>query len=180
MRAPSPTPIYRLIHVEALPTLLARGCIHAPGLVPSDGLAYPSIHDDEVQTKRQKRDVPYGPRGTVDEYVSFYFCNRSPMLFRHAKANLPAAVSQDQLLHLVSSAQAVAQSGCRFVLTDGHSLARNTRWFEKLEDRAKVDWDAVQSRKWADSERTLIEAAANKRSFSCIERRHGPSSRESA
>lgn len=152
MRAPSPTPIYRLIHLDALPTLILRGCVHAPGMVPSDGLPYPPIHDVEVQVKRQRRVVPCGPRGTVDEYVSFYFCNRSPMLFRHAKATMPLAVSQDQLLYLVSSAQAVAQSGCRFVLTDGHSLARRTRWFERLADRANVDWDAVQSREWADSE----------------------------
>jgi len=79
---PSPTPIYRLVHLDNLPTLLRRGALHSPNHAPNDGLTYRTIHREDVQATRRVREVPTGPRGTVHDYVAFYFGPRSVMLYQ--------------------------------------------------------------------------------------------------
>ena len=80
MVPPIPTPIYRLVHVDNLDVLLRRGGLHAPNHTPNDGLSYRTIHNVDIQAERRIRTIPCGPRGTVHDYVSFYFGFLSPML----------------------------------------------------------------------------------------------------
>jgi hypothetical protein len=43
MPVPDQLILYRLVHVETLPTLLTRGEMHAPNFTPNDGLPYRTI-----------------------------------------------------------------------------------------------------------------------------------------
>src|SRR5581483_8231184 len=78
---PVPTPIYRIVHVDNLPLIVARGALHAFNHALSDGRTYVTIHDADVQASRQRRAVPCGCGGTILDYVGFYFGHRSPMLY---------------------------------------------------------------------------------------------------
>jgi len=150
---PIPTPILRFIHVDNLHVYLRRGGLHAPSATPADGLQYRTIHSVEVQQKRLGKPVRCGPRGVIHDYVLFYFGRLSPMML-NLKTGRVAGYSEGQepLIHLVSTCQAVHQSGVRFVFTDGHGLATFTEWFDDLSDLDKVDWDVVDGRYWADTE----------------------------
>ena len=148
---PLPTRIYRLIHVDTLPTLLARGALHAPNATPADGRTYRSIHNAEVQANRRAKPVPCGPRGTVHDYVPFYFGARSVMLLNLKTGRVPGyAEGQAPLIYLVSTAQAVAAAGCGFVFTDGHGLASFTDWFDDLAHLDAVDWRLLAAKYWND------------------------------
>jgi ssDNA thymidine ADP-ribosyltransferase, DarT len=148
---PQPTPLFRLVHVETLPTLLVRGVLHSPTSTPDDGLPYRAIHNTEVQASRRLRAVVCGPGGTVHDYVPFYFGPLSPMLL-NLKTNRVAGYTEGQapLIYLVSSCQAVAAGGCPFVFTDGHGLATFTKWFDDLSQLGAVDWPLVRERYWGD------------------------------
>lgn len=65
--------LFRIVHVDTLSTLLARGGLHAPNRTPADGLPYRTIHNTDVQAGRSIRQIPCGPRGTIHDYVPFYF-----------------------------------------------------------------------------------------------------------
>lgn len=58
---------------------------------------------------------------------------------------------QAPLIYLVSSAQAVRDSGMGFVLSNGHGLATFTEWFDDLARLDRVDWNMVYQRYWSDS-----------------------------
>jgi hypothetical protein len=151
MAVPSPTPIYRITHVDNLPTLLKRGGLHAPLHTPNDGLPYRTIHNVDIQNQRQVCAVPCGPGGTIHDYVAFYFGYRSPMLLQlHTGRVAGYTEKQDPLVYLVSTAQAVAEAGCRFAFSDGHGIAAFTAWFDDLKSLGKVDWNVVYARYWAD------------------------------
>jgi hypothetical protein len=149
---PQPTPIYRIVHVECLATLLARGVLHAPNFTPNDGLPYRTIHDTSVQASRRVKPVPCGPGGTVHDYLPFYFGARSVMLFK-LKTGQVAGYTEGQLplIYLVSTAQAVAASGNGFVFTDGHGLANFTAWFTDLARLDAVDWPLLGAQYWNDT-----------------------------
>jgi hypothetical protein len=148
---PQPTRIYRMVHVESLSTILARGALHAPTCTPDDGLPYRTIHNTQVQASRRAKSVPCGPCGTVHDYVAFYFGPLSPMLLNLKTGRVEGyAEGQTPLVYLVSSAQAVAAAGRRFVFTDGHGLAGFTQWFDDIAHLDAVDWNLVGERYWAD------------------------------
>lgn len=151
MSAPSPTPIFRIIHVDCLTTLLRRGGLHSTNHTPKDGLPYRTIHNVDIQGQRHIRNIPCGPRGTLHDYVPFYFGYLSPMLLQ-LKTGRVAGYNEGQepLIHLASSVQAVADAGCRFVFSNGHGIAAYTDWFDDVNRLDEVDWNMVYQRYWRD------------------------------
>ena len=129
----SHTLIRRLVHIENLPVLLQRRGLHAPTATPDDGTPYRTIHNREIQDRRRVCPVPCGPGGVIHDYVSFYFCARSPMLYQlHTGRVAGYNEGQSPLIYLVSSAQKVQASGVPFVFSDGHGIAAFTSWFDTL------------------------------------------------
>jgi hypothetical protein len=82
MPVPIPTPIFRIVHVDCLPTVLQRGGLHGVNHCPADGLPYRTIHNVEIQGVHHIRNIPCKPGGTLHDYVPFYFGYLSPMLFQ--------------------------------------------------------------------------------------------------
>ena len=131
---------------------LHRGALHAPLHTPSDGQAYKTIHNLDIQEKRRATSLPCGPRGVIHDYAAFYFGPRSPMLYQLHTGWVPGYTEgQGPLVYLVTTAQAVAASGTGFVFSDGHGIARFTSWFDNLKDLDKVDWTAVYANMWRDT-----------------------------
>lgn len=151
MAPPIPTPIFRLVHVDNLNVLLRRGGLHAPNHTPDDGLPYRTIHNVDIQAERHVRRIPCGPRGTVHDYVSFYFGYLSPMLLQLKTGRVAGyQEGQEPLIYLVSSVQRAVEEGVPFVFSDGHGIAAFTSWYGDVADLDKVDWDMVYERYWAD------------------------------
>ena len=156
MTYPIPTPVYRLIHVNNLDTLLLRNALHAPNFTPNDGLSYRTIHNISVQTNRHVKQISCGPRGTIHDYVPFYFGPLSVMLLNlHTGRVRNYDEGQEPLIYLRTTIQKIINYGCKFVFSDGHGLASFTNWFDKVSDLAKVDWDLVVARYWRDTSKDL-------------------------
>ncbi|MCC6955081.1 MAG: DUF4433 domain-containing protein [Deltaproteobacteria bacterium] len=149
---PVPTPIFRMVHVENLATLLERQGLHSPNNQPNDGRPYRVIHDVEMQAKRQVRSLPCGPRGVIHDYVSFYFGPRSPMLLRLQTGRVQGYTGdQTPIIYLVSSVERIREMGVPFIFSNGHGVAYFTGWFDNEADLHKVDWEAVYAKRWNDT-----------------------------
>ncbi|MGI8554197.1 MAG: type II toxin-antitoxin system toxin DNA ADP-ribosyl transferase DarT [Dehalococcoidia bacterium] len=94
--------------------------------------------------------MPCGPGGPQHDYVPFFFAPRPPMFYTIHKGNVRDA-RQNQILHLVSSVERVAASGCIYVSTDGHTIMAFTEFFDDANDLDKVDWGVMQLRYWYDT-----------------------------
>jgi ssDNA thymidine ADP-ribosyltransferase, DarT len=151
MPVPDPITLYRLVHVETLPTLLTRGALHAPNCTPHDGLGYRTIHSVTVQASRHNRPIRCGPHGTCHDYVPFYFGPLSVMLL-NLKTGRVEGYDQGQapLIYLTTTLQRVQEAGCQFVFSDGHGLARITDYYDDLRKLDQVDWNLVGERYWRD------------------------------
>ncbi len=151
MSVPTPTPIFRIVHVDCLRTLLQRRGLQAANHTPSDGLPYRTIHNVDIQGQRHIRNIPCGPQGTLHDYVPFYFGFLSPMLLQ-LKTGRVAGYSEGQepLIYLVSTVQAVAEAGLHFVFSNGHGIAAFTGWFDDVNRLDEVDWNMVYQRYWRD------------------------------
>lgn len=145
---PNPTPIYRIVHIDNLATLMQRAVIHAPSQVPDDGLPWLGIHAKETQADRGSKPVLCGPGGAINDYVGFYLGPRSPMLYRvHTGFNVEK-IDQVNIAYVVTTAQAVAAAELGFVFTDRHSLAAVASFYDDLARLDQVDWAACSARQW--------------------------------
>lgn len=150
---PRPTLLYRLVHIDNLPTLLRRGALHAPNFSPDDGLPYRTIHDANVQISRREKQVPCGPCGSIHDYLPFYFGPLSVMLLKLKTGQVPGySEGQEPLVYLVTTVERVAAGGARFVFSDGHGLNRLTRWFDDLNQLDAVDWEIVGAQYWRNTD----------------------------
>lgn len=149
---PKPTRLYRIVHVDNLPTLIQRGALHAPNSTPADGLPYRTIHNVAVQSGRRVRRVPCGPGGTIHDYVPFYFGPLSVMLLNLHSGGVPGYdQGQRPLVYLVTTIERVVEAQRPWVFADGHGLAAMTSWYDDLAKLGEVDWDLVVERYWGDT-----------------------------
>jgi len=152
MPIPTPTFIYRFIHVNNLHVCLQREGLNAPNHEPKNGLVYKPIHNPDIQAHRRTRHIPCGPGGCIHDYVAFYFGPLSPMLLQLKTGRVPGYdEGQEPLIYLVTTAQTVAQSRQAYVFSDGHGIATFTQWFDELSGLDQIDWRMVNKRYWSDT-----------------------------
>jgi hypothetical protein len=143
--------IYHITHHSNLPRILDAGgllCDKEAGEGPLVSIAY-----DNLKQRREHTTVPCAPYGVLADYVPFYFAPRSPMLYAIHKGYVARYTgSQDEIVYLVSSVQAVLQRELGFVFTDGHPIIRITRFFNNTADLNQVDWQVMRSKAWHNTD----------------------------
>lgn len=153
MNQPIPTPIYRMMHIDNLDTVLQQGGLYAPNHVPDDGLPYRSILDSEIAVIRHEKTIPYGMGGTVHDYVPFYLGPRSPMLLRlHTDRVLGYDEGQKPIIYIVSHVEKCIAANAEFVFSDGHGIAGYTKWYAQPDALKSLDWNCIYADYWADTE----------------------------
>jgi hypothetical protein len=116
------------------------------------GISHKSIAYDSIMQRRNNTVVPCSPGGTLLDYVAFYFCPRSPMLYTISRDNVAGlSGSQESIISIVSSTQDIQSAGLDFVFTDGHGIMTFTKFFNNLSDLNQVDWELMKSRYWNDT-----------------------------
>lgn len=148
---PLPTEIIHMTHMDNLPTILQHGELRSTVLLRGAGAIVTSIAYTSIQQQRASKPVPCDAGGCLHDYVPFYFCRRSPMLYTISRGNVACDGGQDALVHLVSSAQAVANAALKFVFSDGHGIMAYTEFFDDLDELDAVDWNVIGARYWHDT-----------------------------
>jgi len=145
---PEQTLIYHITDVKNLPGILAEG-----GLLSDVAMAQKNptvIGYTHIKERRMKQiRVPCCGARFVGEFVPFYFCPRSPMLFTINKGNTGHPPGcQTTIVHLVSSVQAGINLGRGWAVSDGNADAFHT-WFGSNLDAIKtLDWPAIRATDW--------------------------------
>jgi len=97
-------------------------------------------------------------RGTrVGEYVPFYFCFRSIMLYLLYQGNHPELTyrgGQRPIIHLEADLHAATEwaeaSGKRWSFSNGNAGTRYTPFFCDLDELQVLDWEAIAATDWRD------------------------------
>lgn len=127
--------IFRIVHVDNLPWLLQHGlpCRNATEQHPN----YHAIGNPELIERRQRREVPIAPHGTLSDYVPFYFTPWSPMLYNISTgyAGIPRQKNEDIAI-IVSSLPALDQLDLDYIVSDRHAYLALATFFR---DRARLE-----------------------------------------
>ena len=144
MNAPPPTYVYRITHAANIPWILDHGlCAAGSGQVDA---GFTVIGNEDLIGKRKTRTVPIAPHGVLDDYVPFYFCTHSVMLYNiHTGVGVPQKAQRD-IVYLVSTVERVQGAGLAFVFTDRHAYVANAGYFSNLSDLTRLDWTLIRGR----------------------------------
>ena len=138
---PEPTPVFHITAIDNLASIAKVGALLATHLLNARGLVGVNIAYEQIQGRRAVKAIPLAPGGTVHDYVPFYFAPRSPMLFTINNGNVPNCdYRQDDIVHLVSQAQAIRGAGQRFVFSDIHAALDYARFFDDLTRLDEIQW----------------------------------------
>jgi hypothetical protein len=109
------------------------------------------------QRRLQEIEVTCHPGSRVGQYVPFYFCPRSIMLYILHKGNHPDLdyhEGQEPVIHfqidLTDVVEWADENGRPWAFTDRNAGSYCVSFYDKLADLEAVDWNAVTARDWRD------------------------------
>ena len=143
--------IFHITDVENLPGILAEGGLLSDAVMSERGSIV--IGDNRIKLRRltQIRVACSGNR-FVGEFVPFYFCARSPMLYSINQGNTGRAPGcQESIVHLVSRVSYAIGLGAAWAVSDGNAGAFYTTFESTLEAIDALDWKAIEAIYWAEN-----------------------------
>ena len=156
---PTQPKIYHITHVDNLSSIVAAGCIEADGRRLGHGGGQTSIGMTEIKQRRLcEISVSCHPGTMVGEYVPFYFCPRSIMLFIIYMGNHPDLIhycdGQGPVLHLQVDMESAInwadQHVVRWAFSDRNAGIRYVDFYSSPDELDKIDWRAVTSTDFRD------------------------------
>ncbi len=111
-----------------------------------------------IKRRRLERlEVGCHPGTKVGDYVPFYFCPRSVMLYILHKGNHPNldyTEGQRPIMHLQAGLQSTVdwaeENDVRWAFSDRNAGAFYAEFFKSVRDARRIDWKAVLATDWRD------------------------------
>jgi len=149
--------IYHITHLENLDQI-ADSVLWSDAERLRQGLDCTIVGMSEIKRRRlEELEVGCHPGTKVGEYVPFYFCPRSSMLFLLHKGNHPDLAyrgGQCPIVHLEADLRSVVEWADsvprRWAFSNGNAGARYTPFFDDLDDLRQLDWKAINELDWRD------------------------------
>lgn len=158
--SPMPTDpkIYHITHQRNLPEIVQSGCLWSDAKRIELGLDCEIVGMSAIKKRRlEEIDVDCHPGTKVGEYVPFYFCPRSIMLYILHMGNhqdLNYREGQRPIVHLqadlMKTIQWANKQRVRWAFSDRNAGTYYVDFYNRMEDLDKVNWAAVQSTDFKD------------------------------
>ena len=153
-KVPTNPKIYHITHIDNLPKIVKAGCMLSDQKRIELGIDTNLVGMSTIKKRRlEVIDVSCHPGSKVGHYVPFYYCPRSVMLYILHRSNhddLDYRDGQDPIVHLEFDLRTCLrwadEKGVRWALSRGNAGALYADFYGKIEDFARIDWDAVANR----------------------------------
>jgi hypothetical protein len=150
MSVPLDPRIYHITHVDNLRSMALEGVLVSHATITKRGGPSADVGMGEIKRRRLVLPVDCHAGDCVGDYVPFYFCPRSVMLFVIHRANHPGLTyrgGQGPIVHLEADLRAVVdwcdRTGRRWAFSLSNASARYVEFRRSLADLAEVNWAAV-------------------------------------
>ena len=148
---PAQPKIYHITHVENLPAILEDAGLLCDRAMLERGGPQQTIGMGSIKQRRvEQLAVSCHPETKVGDYVPFYFCPRSIMLFVIHRANHPELAysgGQRPIVHLQADLHVVIDwaiaNGRRWAFSLSNAGASYTQFRSSREELDQLDWNAI-------------------------------------
>jgi hypothetical protein len=150
MAPPEHPKLYHIVHVDRLPAILVDGCLWSDAVMSRRPQAGSTIGMRQIKQRRLTLPVSCHQGDHVGDYVPFYFCPRSIMLYVISRANNPDLAyrgGQDPIIHLEADLHRVVAwmdaTATRWAFSLSNAGASYAQFRTGLADLGQVNWAAV-------------------------------------
>lgn len=159
-QSPTKPKIFHITHVDNLASIVSDDFIEADGRRARRGGGQTTIGMTEIKRRRLLEiSVTCHPDTMVGDYVPFYFCPRSIMLYILHMGNHPDLThycdGQGPILHLQVDMDAAInwanQHGAHWAFTDRNAGSYYAEFYKDRNELDEIDWSAVASMDFRDS-----------------------------
>lgn len=148
---PAHPKVYHITHVDNLPRIATDSELLSDAAMIARGGPVQAVGMSGIKQRRvEELEVACHPDTKVGDYVPFYFCPRSVMLYVIHRANHPELTyrgGQDLIVHLEADLHAVIQwaerSGARWAFSLSNAGAYYTEFRSRVEELDQLDWPAI-------------------------------------
>lgn len=155
MSPPIKPKIYHIVHVDRLASIIADGCLWCDVVISHRAALGTTIGMGNIKLRRLALPVGCYPGDHVGDYVPFYFCSRSVMLYLIYQANHPGLAyrgGQGPIIHLEADFHGVVDwantAGRRWAFSLSNAGAAYAHFRNDLKELDQISWDAVDARDW--------------------------------
>lgn len=142
--------LYHITHIDNLPSILQDDGLRSDAAMLARGGPAAAIGMSSIKARRLRLPVKCFPGDRVGDYVPFYFCPRSVMLYLLHRGNHPELNyqgGQTPILHLAADMHEVVdwanEEGRRWAFSLSNAGAVYTEFRNRLDQLDQVNWAAV-------------------------------------
>lgn len=157
MSVPAHPKIYHIVHVDRLRSILDAGRLWSDREMADRTSVGTTIGMGKIKQNRLAYPVKCWPGDVVGEYVPFYFCSRSIMLFVLHCANNPDLAyrgGQGPIVHLEADLRSVIAeadaNSVRWAIALSNAGSRYAEFRRDVGGLEEIDWNAVANRDFRD------------------------------
>lgn len=157
---PTHPKIYHITHIDNLSAISSKGKLISDAVRIAQNLPCLEVGMTTIKRRRlEEIEVTVHPETKVGQYVPFYFCPRSVMLFliyRGNHAGMTYKGGQENMVHLQADFHEVIKRADAkphpWAFSNGNAGAYITRYFNRIEDLNRIDWTAVNATDFRDAQ----------------------------
>lgn len=153
-QVPANPKIYHITHIDNLPKIVGDGYLWSDQKRIELGIDTNLVGMSTIKKRRlEVIEVSCHPGSKVGQYVPFYYCSRTVMLYILHRSNhidLDYNDGQDPIVHLEFDLNKCIQwaddNSVPWALSTGNAGAIYADFYGNRRDFARIDWDAVANR----------------------------------
>ena len=157
---PAHPKLYHITHVDNLRAIVAEGMLLSDAAMIAGGGPVQAIGMLTIKRRRVRElEVVTRPGTKVGDYVPFYFCPRSVMLYVIYRANHPELTyrgGQEPIVHLETDLHRVIrwaeENGRRWAFSLSNAGATYAEFRSRVDELDQLDWNAITATDFSAAE----------------------------
>lgn len=151
--------IYHIVNVDRLPSIIAHGRLLCDSEIVKLQLPGTTIGMGSIKTRRLQLPVTCYANAFVGDFVPFYFCPRSVMLYVIHCANNPELTykgGQGPIVHLEADLHAVLQwanaNNHSWAFSGSNAGAQYAQFWKDAAHLDQLNWQHIAATQWAQAD----------------------------
>lgn len=144
---------YHFTHLENIESILENGLL-STNKKNERKIAHVDLANENIQLRRSEMEVPCEPKGTIHDYIPFYFTARNPMLLGVLNRK---NIDQPLIVYIAVSIEKLLENNVVFTDASANTMVPPS-FYNNPKHLDKLNWDLINSKKWTETDKDKLHA----------------------
>jgi HD superfamily phosphodiesterase len=136
---------HHFTHLENIESIITNGLL-STNEKEEKGIKHVDLANENIQQRRHEMEVPCEPKGTIHDYVPFYFTGRNPMLLGVLNRK---NIDQPLVVYIAVSIEKLIEDNVIFTDASANTAVL-PNFYTNPNDLKQLSWELINSKKWSE------------------------------